>query len=163
MYLPIRPIKGQQFQLNMNTWCSQTLTTGNSPGFSLLAFSISKDGGSFNSLTNTPTDISSGNGYVVLTATEMTADVVVVRMVYASGTPRFFEHFILYTQPSELSAAPSLNDNLETKLTAIWQYLFNKRTVTATQEKLYKVDGTTVLATGTISDDGTTFTKGQGS
>jgi len=45
------------------------------------------------------------------------------------------------------------------------QFLFerfrNKLTTTATQEKIYKEDASTVLGTATLADDATTFTKGE--
>lgn len=159
MHLPFRPIKGQAFLLYLGTNISNYNNTSSNPAFSAVTFQISKDGGAFASLTNTPTEITGGIGSVTLTATEMTADVIMVKM--STGTsPRYNDAVSIYTQPNELSAAPASTDSMASKITAIWQYLIGQRTVTATQEKLYKSDGTTVLATGTVSDDGTTFTKG---
>ena len=64
---------------------------------------------------------------------------------------------------SELSATVTSTGSVRQKLNWLFQYFKLKRTVTATQEKMYKVDATTVLQTSTISDDATTFTKTEGS
>lgn len=48
-------------------------------------------------------------------------------------------------------------------LVAVWRRFYMKATMTATQIKMYKDDGTTVEATQTISDDGTTQTQGAAS
>ena len=62
---------------------------------------------------------------------------------------------------TELSAVPSTTGSLREKLTWLFQYFRNRRTVTATTETLYKEDAATSLGTSTISDNGTTFDKGE--
>jgi hypothetical protein len=42
----------------------------------------------------------------------------------------------------------------------IWRRFFKKSTLTATQLKTYADDGSTVVTTQTVSDDGTTQTQG---
>lgn len=122
---------------------------------------IYKDGASGNPASNAFTAIGLNTRTLVLTTSEMNADTIIVYYKYInSSNIEVEDSVIIYTQANELSSAPSKNDSISAKITAIWQYLLNKRTVTASQEKLYKSDGTTVLATGTVSDDGTTFTKG---
>lgn len=165
MYLPFKPIKGQPFRLSF----TYSMVTGTSFYFTSIEYSgISKDGGQFTETANAPVYIVGDDTsptvtalvpYIDLTAAEMNADVIVVLCKKTANAA--FVVFTIYTQPAELSAAPTLNSSLTDKITAIFQYLFFKRTVTATQEKLYKSDGSTVLGTGTLSDDATTFSKGQ--
>jgi ribose transport system permease protein len=62
---------------------------------------------------------------------------------------------------AELSAPPAANSSLKDKITWVFQWLKNKSTQTATQRRLYADDGTTVISTETVSDDGTTYTKGE--
>ena len=64
---------------------------------------------------------------------------------------------------AELSAPPAATSSLKDKITYVFQWLRNKSTQTSSQRKLYADDGTTVVATETTSDDGTTYTKGEAS
>ena len=68
---------------------------------------------------------------------------------------------VIYTQKEELISTPSKISSLEDKITALFQYFFGKRTVTASKETIYKDDGTTVLGESSIADDSTTVTKGK--
>ena len=123
---------------------------------------ISHNGASFVNTTNMPTSVGNGWFSLVLTAAEMNyqdnllyissinTNVSVTISVWLSTGPSF----------SELSASPHVTDTLGNKIQAIWQYLMNPRSVTSSTETMYKSDGSTVLSTATISDDGTTFTKG---
>lgn len=61
----------------------------------------------------------------------------------------------------ELTAPPAATSSLKDKLVWLFMWARNKATATATQRKLYADDGTTVASTETITDDGTTFTKGE--
>lgn len=60
----------------------------------------------------------------------------------------------------ELTGVPAAAPSLAECLMFLYMALRNKLTVTATQEKLNNNAGSTV-ATSTLSDDGTTFTRGQ--
>jgi hypothetical protein len=62
---------------------------------------------------------------------------------------------------AELSAPPAATSSIKDKLTWVFQWLRNKSTQTSTQRKLYADDGSTVVSTETVSDDGTTYTKGE--
>jgi len=62
---------------------------------------------------------------------------------------------------AELSAPPAATSSLKDKITWVFQWLRNKSTQTSTQRKLYADDGSTVVSTETVSDDGTTYTKGE--
>lgn len=64
---------------------------------------------------------------------------------------------------TELSAIPTTTGTLRQKINFVFQYFRNKKTVTATTETLFKEDAATTLGTATVSDDGTTFTKGEAS
>jgi hypothetical protein len=63
----------------------------------------------------------------------------------------------------ELSAPPAATSSLKDKLVWLFMWARNKATATATERKLYADDTTTVVSTETITDDGTTFTKGEAS
>lgn len=158
VYLPFRPIKGQAFTL---TYANST-SGMNSGAADPLSITIYKDGGSGNASTNSSTLLGLGNRTLVLTSAEMDADVVIVHFEYSSASTGGAEgSVIIYTTVSELAAAPTLNSSIADKITAIFQYLFFKRTVTATVETLYKNDDSTTIATNTLADNGTTFTKGK--
>lgn len=61
-----------------------------------VAGNISKDGGSFASLTNSVTEIANGMYKVTLTATEMNADIVILRFTATGAADRFVT---ILTQP----------------------------------------------------------------
>lgn len=160
MYLPFNPIKGQAFRLYVNNMMVSSSSGVAVPTIASLTYTISKDAGAFASTTNAAVTITNSKGYIDLTSTEMTADVIIVSWVYGSGATTYSDSVIIYTQKAELASAPTLNSPISEKITAIFQYLFFKRTVTSSQEKTFISDGSTVLGTATLSDDGTTFTKG---
>jgi len=60
---------------------------------------------------------------------------------------------------AELAALPGATPTMLEMLQFVYQYFRHKKTATATQEKLFKLDDTTVLGTAGLSDDGTTFAK----
>lgn len=62
---------------------------------------------------------------------------------------------------TELSVVPSTTGTLRRKIDFLFQYFRNKRTMTSSVETLYKEDASTSLGTSTVSDNGTTFTKGE--
>lgn len=163
MFLNFRPIRGQAF-----TACwTNDIATGFGTAVAYNKIAISKDGGSFNASTNTPSFLLQIPGTTTkmavridLTASEMDADIIVLYPYVTSSPNSLAQPIIIYTTPAELSAVPNLNSSLADKITAIFQYLFFKKTVTATTETLFKSDGTTSLGTATLSDDGTTFAKG---
>ena len=163
MYLPFRPMKGQQFVLYM-----PITEATNTPVLSSYTYlGISKDGGQFTETANSATFITADSSdtsatsyraYVTLTALEMDADVIIVSG-RNNGSSNTVQQVIIYTTAPELAAVPTLNSSITDKVTAIFQYLFFKRTVTTSVETLYKSDSSTALATLALSDNGTTFTK----
>lgn len=64
---------------------------------------------------------------------------------------------------AELSAVPGTSPTFLEKIQYLYELARNKITQTSTTQLLYKNDGTTTLATTTVSDDGTTFTRGRSS
>ncbi len=53
--------------------------------------------------------------------------------------------------------------NFRERVLMLFRWFFGKSTLTSTQLKTYAADGTTVKSTQTVSDDGTTQTKGEAS
>lgn len=155
-YVNHYPVRNQAYRLY---FCA--VNPGSSDAFVSIGtntISVSKDGSALVTATNAGVGLDTGLFYVDLTATEMDADIVCV--TFNGDTSRNDQTFVIKTIPGELSSIPTSTSDLFSRIVAIFQYLFFKRTVTATQEKLIKSDGSTVLGTGTLSDDGTTFTKG---
>ena len=62
---------------------------------------------------------------------------------------------------AESSGVPAATSTLAAKLTFLGTIARNKITQTATQQKILADDGTTTVATATVSDDGTTATRGE--
>lgn len=73
----------------------------------------------------------------------------------SDGTVIAFDNNVM----GELETVPTAASTLQEKLEFIFQYLALKRTATSTLETMHKNDGTTVLGTATLSDNGTLFTK----
>jgi len=57
--------------------------------------------------------------------------------------------------------APANMTTFPKMLVGLWGFFFRKKTMTATQMKLYAADDATVNATAAVSDDGTTQTAGR--
>lgn len=64
---------------------------------------------------------------------------------------------------AELTSPPAATSSLREKLTWLFMWARNKSTQSATQRKLYADDGSTVVSTEVVSDDATTYTKGEAS
>lgn len=61
------------------------------------------------------------------------------------------------------TAPAGVASNFREMLVAVWRRYYKKATMTSTQIKTYADDGTTVITTQTVSDDGTTQTVGASS
>lgn len=61
---------------------------------------------------------------------------------------------------SELTGVPGITASILSALSWMFTLSKNKITQTSTLQTVYKTDGSTTVATSTIADDGTTFTKG---
>lgn len=154
-YVNHYPVRNQAYRLYFNT-----INSGSTQfiGIGSNSVAVSKDGSALVLATNSAVDFTTGLLYIDLTATEMDADIVCV--TFNGDSSRNDQTFVIKTIPGELSSIPTSTSDLFSKIVGIFQYLFLKRTVTSSQEKLIKADGSTVLGTATLSDDGTTFTKG---
>ncbi len=62
---------------------------------------------------------------------------------------------------TELAAIPTTTGTLRQMVQFLFQYFRNKKTVNATTETTFKEDAATSLGTAALSDDATTFTKGE--
>ena len=138
-------------------------------GLTSLAATVSKDGGAFASCTNTPAEIGT-TGYVsvLLTATEMDANAIIVRFT-ASNTGAMAGRAFIYPLVLSEEAGAWDDQTVQRVEQAILQgagYALNKVTISGANENgvstltLYKRDGTTAWLTGTASDDGTVTSKG---
>lgn len=62
---------------------------------------------------------------------------------------------------SELTAPPAVGAPFGDMIQWLYQFSRNKHTSTSTEAKTYRDNGTSVVGTSTLSDDGTTFTRGE--
>lgn len=156
------PLKAHALRLTFPVFTSAgaLVTTGT------MATTISKDQGTFANpsagVTNaTQIATTSGVWYVDLSATDLTCDTLAVKVSDGTNPPT-----ILVVYPyeiKELSGTPGFGDGvngIEELLAWLLALSKNLQTTTATTATLKKADGTTTQATSTISDNGTTFTRG---
>ena len=82
-----------------------------------------------------------------------------------NGVPKVDVTHILGTAgaTTELSAIPSATASFWDRISFLFMRGRNKMTQTSSTTTLYKDDGTTSVGTSTVSDDGTTFTRGKAS
>lgn len=131
---------------------------------------ISKDKGNYADCDNEWTEIqTSGTGTLDLTATEMTADLVIVKTTSTTvgvNFPLIVIH--TYTDPldvanTELAAIPASTAGLRAMIQLLFEKVRHAGTMNKTTgvETLMKDDGSTPLGTATHSDDGTTVTRGE--
>lgn len=154
------PIKGQAFRvsfdLRLNTGALNTGAAG-------LDSEVSKDAGTFVDCTNEATEIatSSGHYYLDLTSTEMNADTVVVQ-VKSTTTNAVTQTLVLYpVSITEPTGAPSWPTDVEKALGWLLALARNKMLQTATTTTLRNDADGADIATSAVSDDGTTYTRGE--
>lgn len=147
IYFPFKPAKGQSFRLSLSTIGVTEVAPAPHPlprflAFSSLSFSVSKDNGAFNSLTNAPVQITTGKGYVDLTASEMNADVLMISASLSSnsstGSNSLAQLIVIYTTAassgglslsdtvSNITDLPSSSPTLGEAVSFLYQY-FKKR------------------------------------
>lgn len=156
------PVKAKALRLTfpMFTSAGALVTTGT------MTVTISKDQGTFanpsaGATSATQVATTSGVWYVDLSATDLTCDTLAVKISDGTNPPT-----ILVVYPYEIKevTVPGFADGatgLEELLSFLLATARNKTTTTASTHTLLKDDGTTTQATSTISDNGTTFTRGE--
>lgn len=95
--------------------------------------------------------LSSANLETLLTAIDNFLDTEVAAILALLDDPR--------GEPGQ--GAPPVNPDLATKIDYLYKAWRNRSTQTATTYSLYADDGTTVDQKATVSDDGTTYVKGE--
>lgn len=123
---------------------------------------ISKDGGAFTDCTNEATEISQGVYYLELTSTEMNADqvVVIVKSTSTDAVPVVISMSpVAITEPTAVPAWGAVG--IEAVLGWMLSFFRNKVTQTATTTTLRNDADSATIATSTVADDGTTYTRGE--
>lgn len=127
---------------------------------------VSKDGATFADATNEATEIATSSGvyYLDLTASEMNADTVAV-IVKTSTTGAKTTTLVVYplalAEPSAVPAFGAGGAGLEEAVAWLLALSRNKLTQTASTTTLRNDADTAAVATSSVSDDGTTFTRGE--
>lgn len=157
------PIKNKacRFTFPMFTSAGALVTTGT------MAVTISKDAGTFgnpNAGATNATQIATTSGvwYVDLNATDMNCDTLAIKISDGTNPPTVLVVYPL-TIP-DLSAVPSYGAggmSMQDALGFLIALARNKMTQTASTTTLFKDDGSTTLASSTITDNGTTLTRGE--
>lgn len=131
-------------------------------GATSISSTVSKDGGAFAATTNTVSEITGSGVYLLdLTATEMTADTVVLKV---TSTSTGAVVVILVWQPvsiTEPTTVPAWPMSVEAALGWLAALARNKTTQTATTTTLRNDTDSANISTSTITDDGTTYTRGE--
>jgi len=78
---------------------------------------------------------------------------------YASATD--IKSSVVGSATTEPTSPPAATATLEAKINWLFLLFRNKKTVTDTEQKFYADDASTVVGKETLSDDGTTMTKGE--
>lgn len=154
------PKKNQAYRVTFDL----RLTTGalNTAGTAIDS-EISKDGGTFADCTNEATQIATTSGvwFLDLTSTEMNADTVAIK-VKSTDTNNMDQVIVLYPQEiAEPTAAPTWPMDIEEALGWLAALGRNKMTQTATTTTLRNDADSGTIATSTVSDDATTYTRGE--
>lgn len=140
--------------------------------FSGAEIKISKNGGAEANFAGSVSELAGGLYYYEFTEGELDTAGFVTARVSKTGVAaivifaqvngiKYGVDTALDASNTELSAIPSTTGSLRTLLQFLFQYFRNKRTVTESTETLFKEDASTSLGTASVTDDGTTFTKGE--
>lgn len=78
---------------------------------------------------------------------------------YASATD--IKSSVVGATTTEPTSPPAATASLEAKINWIFLIFRNQKTVTSSQQKFYADDASTVVGKETLTDDGTTMTKGE--
>jgi hypothetical protein len=153
------PIKNAAFRVTFGIFNASTgaLITGATG----LDSEVSKDGAAFADCTNEATEISQGIYYLDLTSTEMNADTVavIVKSTSTNAVPVVLAFYpVAITEPAGVPAWPM---GLEGAMAWLMALARNKMTQTATTTTLRNDADSATIATSTVSDDATTYTRGE--
>lgn len=154
-----RPIKNRAyrhtFDLRLTTGAFNTGGTG-------LDSEISKDGAAFTDCTNEATEIgSSGIYFLDFTAAEMNADTVAV-IVKSTNTDNMPQLLVFLPESIvEPTAVPTWPMSSEEVLGWLGALSRNKTTQTSTTTTLRNDADSATIATSAVSDDGTTYIRGE--
>ena len=135
-------------------------------GAAALDSEVSKDLGTFADCTNEATEIATSSGvyYLNLTATEMNADVVSVIVKTSTSGAKTTVLTFYPVSIVEPTAKPGYADGVtgvEEVLAWLLALSRNKITQTSTTTTLRNDADSGNITTSTVSDDGTTFTRGR--
>lgn len=121
----------------------------------------SLDGAAFATATNNPSEIATSSGvwFLDLTAAEMNADTIAVKIVN-NGTGAVPQVLVIYTLALvEPAAAPTFPMPFANAMAWLAAQAINKMTQTATTTTLRNAADSGNISTSTVSDDGTTYTR----
>jgi hypothetical protein len=94
-------------------------------------------------------------------AAAITSTVIATDAITSTGLAASAVAEIWAQANTELSAVPGVTGSVLGQLAWLYEVSANKITQTSTTQTLLKNDSTTTLATSTVSDDGTTFSRGK--
>lgn len=111
----------------------------------------------------TATDVEAKVDTVDTVVDAILADTGTDGVVVASGSKTGYKLASDGLDTISTTAPSGVATNFREMLVQVWRRFFKKSTLTSTQLKTYADDGTTVVTTQTVSDDGTTQTQGAAS
>lgn len=164
----------------------KSAVTGNplTGGLTVLAATVSIDGGAFASTTNAPVEIgTTGTFTLVLTATEMNGTTIAI-LVTATNANAIYYWVPIVTGglaeiatvvPTTSSVAASVWNTLDYgdaagratntggQLAQVWRYYFNRQSTDklAMTQTVYQDNSTTVLVSGSLTSNSQITTKGK--
>lgn len=157
------PIKAKALRLTFPIFTSTgaLVTTGTQ------AVTISKDAGTFGNpsagATNaTQIATTSGVWYVDLSATDTTCDTLAVKISDGTNPPTILVvNPVEVVEPTAIPGFGSGGPGIEELLAIMWAMMRNKMTQTSTTTTLRNDADSGNIGTSTVSDNGTTFTRGE--
>lgn len=157
------PVKGKAHRVTFPVFDADGDLVTSGTGLTTAA-EVSKDGGTFAACTNDPVEIATTSGfyYLDVTATEMTADTVALKIALTNSGAKPTALILYPMDLGEPSGVPGFGTS---KLGAVTAWLLalnrNKMTQTSTTTTLRNDADSGNLATSTVSDSGGTFTRGE--
>lgn len=131
---------------------------------------ISKNGAAEGNHAGTLTELAGGLYYYEFTSGEVDTVGFLSLRVNKTGIRQFYGIYqVVKYDPyedvwndadTELSALPTATSSVKSKIKYLWQYFAHRNKATSLVQTLYKADGTTSLATATISETGSETDRG---